>query len=134
MKNGRIIIPKVMQPEILQTIHYGHQGMEKCKLRAKSCVFWNNINQDIDKIVQGWVICQGQQKAQCAESLKPHEISVRPWQIVATDFFQFGRSQYMLVVDYHSKYPLVRKLKDFSCQEIINLTKQIFGEQGIPDD
>ena len=37
----------------------------------------------------------------------------------------------MLVVDYYSKYPLVRKLKDFSSQEIINLTKQIFGEQGI---
>ena len=39
----------------------------------------------------------------------------------------------MLVVDYYSKYPLVRKLKDFSSQEIINLTKQIFGELGIPE-
>ena len=39
----------------------------------------------------------------------------------------------MLVVDYYSKYPLVRKLKDFSSQEIINLTKQIFGKQGIPE-
>ena len=39
----------------------------------------------------------------------------------------------MLVVDYYSKYPLVRKLKNFSSQEIINLTKQIFGEQGIPE-
>ena len=29
MKSGRIIIPKVMQPEILQKIHYDHQGMEK---------------------------------------------------------------------------------------------------------
>ena len=28
MKSGRIIIPKMMQPEILQKIHYGHQGME----------------------------------------------------------------------------------------------------------
>ena len=63
MKSGRTIIPKVMQPEILQKIHYGHQGMEKCKLGAKSCVFWNNINQDIDKIVQGCIICQEQQKA-----------------------------------------------------------------------
>ena len=57
---------------------------------------------------------------------------MRPWQIVITDLFQFGRSHYMLVVDYYSKYPLVRKLKDFSSQEIINLSKQIFGEQGIP--
>ena len=77
MKSGRIIIPKVMQPEILQKIHYGHQGMGKCKLQAKSCVFWNNINQDMDKIVQGCVYCQEQQKTQCAKSLKPHEISVR---------------------------------------------------------
>ena len=78
MKSGRIIISMVMQPELLQKIHYGHQGMEKCKLRAKSCVLWRNIDQDINKIVQGCVICQEQQKAQCAESLKPHEISVRP--------------------------------------------------------
>ena len=47
MKSGRIIIPKAMQPEILQKIHYGHQGMEKCKLRAKSCVFLSDINQDM---------------------------------------------------------------------------------------
>ena len=105
-----------MQPEILQKIHYGRQGLEKCKFPAKSCVFWNNIDQDIDKIVQGCVTCQEQQKAQCVESLKPHEISVRPWQIVATDLFQFGRSYYMLVVDYYSKYPQVGKLKDFSSQ------------------
>ena len=117
----------------MQKIHYGHQGMEKCKLRAKSSVFCNNINQNIDKFVQGCVICQEKQKAQCAESLKPHEISVRPWQIVITDLVQFGRSHYMLVGDYYSKYPLVRKLKDFSSQEIINFPKQIFGEQGIPE-
>ena len=58
---------------------------------------------------------------------------MKPWQIAVTDLFQVGRSHYMLVVDYYSKYPLVRKLKDFSSQEIINLTKQIFGEQRIPE-
>ena len=83
MKTDKIIIPKVMQPEILQKIHYGHQGMKKCK----SGVFFSNINQDINEIVQGCVICQEQQKVQCAESLKPHEISVRPRQIVASDLF-----------------------------------------------
>ena len=71
--------------------------------------------------------------SQCAEPLKPHEISLRPWQILATDLFQLGRSHYMLVVDDYSKYPLVRKLKDFNSLEIINLPMQIFGEQGIPE-
>ena len=63
----------------------------------------------------------------------PHTIPVRPWQIVATDLFQVNGSHNMLVVVYYSKYPLVKKLKEFSRQEIINLTKQIFGEQGIPE-
>ena len=78
-------------------------------------------------------ICQEQQKEQCTESLTKYEIPVRLWQIVVTDLFQVNGSQYILVVDYYSKYPLVKKLKEFSSQEMINLTKQIFGEQGIPE-
>ena len=73
-------------------------------------------------------IFQEQPKAQCAKSLTPHEIPVSPWQIVATDLFQVNGSQYMLVVDYYVKW---KKFKEFSSLGIINLTKQIFGEQGI---
>lgn len=133
MKSNRIIIPKVMQQEILQKIHYGHQGMEKCKLRAKSCVFWHNINKDIDSITQQCTICQQHQKAQSAEPLMPHEIPVRPWQVVATDLFHSEGHNYLLMVDYYSKFPFVRKLKEFSSQEVVKLIKQIFGEQGIPE-
>lgn len=63
----------------------------------------------------------------------PHEIPVRPWQIVATDLFHIEGHKYLLIVDYYSKFPFVRKLKEFSSQEVIKLTKQIFGEQGIPE-
>ena len=67
-----------MQPEISLKIHYVHQGIKKCKLRAKSCVFWSNINQDIDRAVQSCDNCQEQPKTQCEESLTPHEVPVRP--------------------------------------------------------
>uniref|UniRef100_A0A0L8FP40 Uncharacterized protein n=1 Tax=Octopus bimaculoides TaxID=37653 RepID=A0A0L8FP40_OCTBM len=40
MAGSRIIIPKSMQKEILDKIHQGHLGMKKCKLRAKSVVYW----------------------------------------------------------------------------------------------
>ena len=39
MKSGRIIIPKVMQPEILQKIHYGYQGMENVSYVPKAAFF-----------------------------------------------------------------------------------------------
>ena len=35
LKGTRIIIPKSLQPEVLEQLHYAHQGAEKCKLRAK---------------------------------------------------------------------------------------------------
>ena len=121
-----------MQTETLEKIHYGHQVSDKCKLRAKTCVFWNGINSDIGKIVQQCAICQELQKSQSAESLMLHEIPVRPWQIVATDIFNLNRHNYLLIVDYYSKYPFIHKLREFSSKEVINIIKQIFTEQGVP--
>ena len=37
---NRIIVPKEMRPEMLQYVHEGHQGKERCLLRARNAVFW----------------------------------------------------------------------------------------------
>ena len=37
---NRIIVPKEMRPEMLQYIHKGHQGKERCLLWARNTVFW----------------------------------------------------------------------------------------------
>lgn len=39
LKGDCIIIPTSMQQDILKKLHDAHQGIEKTKLRAKSCVF-----------------------------------------------------------------------------------------------
>ena len=36
---NRIIVPKEMRSEMLQYIHKGHQGRERCHLRARNTVF-----------------------------------------------------------------------------------------------
>ena len=53
LKGTNIIIPKSLQPDVLQKLHYAHQGAEKCKLRAKGSVIWASINADIENIVKG---------------------------------------------------------------------------------
>ena len=35
----RIVIPKPLQKEVLQKIHKGHQGIQRCRLRAKQAVW-----------------------------------------------------------------------------------------------
>ena len=39
MKSAKIMIPPSLRPAIREQIHYGHQGIEKCHLRAKASVF-----------------------------------------------------------------------------------------------
>ena len=39
MKGCRIVIPSELQSNILQQLHYGHQGIEKNKITGKRCSF-----------------------------------------------------------------------------------------------
>jgi len=62
LKSTPIFIPKSLQPDVLQQLHYAHQGAEKCKLRAKGSVFWADINKDIDEMVKSCPPCHRHQK------------------------------------------------------------------------
>ena len=44
---NRIIVPREMRPEMLQYIQKGHQGKERCLLRARNTVSWPRMTYDI---------------------------------------------------------------------------------------
>lgn len=133
-KGQRIIIPSTIQDEILEKLHAAHQGAEKTKLRARTSVYWRNLNNDIDKITQSCPICQQHQASNAKQPLIPTEVPPRPWHTVGTDLFHLHDYEYLLIADYYSKYPFVRKIPkgQSNSRTVINMMKQIFSEQGIP--
>ena len=58
------------------------------------------------------------------------EIPIHPWAKVATDIFYFGGDLHLLIVDYTSRFPVVRKLKSTTVQHITDQMKLIFSEYG----
>ncbi|XP_048582171.1 uncharacterized protein K02A2.6-like isoform X2 [Nematostella vectensis] len=126
-------IARMMQPDVLQQLHYAHQGAEKCKLRAKGSVFWANINADIDNMVKSCAPCQHNQSMNTKEPLMPHDVPPRPWHTLASDLFSWNGSPYLLLSDYYSKFPIVRKLTNIQSSTVIAHLKGIFEEHGIPD-
>ena len=110
MKGSRIIIPKSMQPEILTKLHTSHLGTEKTKLRAKTSVFWRNINRDIEDMTKSCMSCQLYKPKQVKEPLKQPEVPPRPWHTVGTDIFYLDGDEYLLIADYYSKFPFVQKI------------------------
>ena len=133
LKGNRVVIPKTLQQRILTQLHYGHQGIEKTRLRARDSVFWENINKDIETLVKSCPICQEHQPAQQHETLHPHEVPTGPWEVIGADLFQLQGNEYLLIADYYSKFFVLRKFgSDTSSNTIIKAMKQVFSEQGVP--
>ena len=63
----------------------------------------------------------------------PHDVPPRPWHTLASDLFSWNGSQYLLLADYYSKFPIVRKLTNIQSSTVIAHLKGIFEEHGIPD-
>ena len=78
LKGTRILIPNSLQADVLQQLHYAHQGAEKYKLCAKGSVFWININHDIEEMVKSCAPCQHNQHMNVKEPLMPHDIPQKP--------------------------------------------------------
>ena len=46
-KVARLLIPSTLRRKVLEQIHDGHLGIEKCMLKARDFVFWPGISNDI---------------------------------------------------------------------------------------
>ena len=44
MNGSHIVVPEALCKEYLQCLHLGHLGISKCHARAKTTVFWPNID------------------------------------------------------------------------------------------
>ena len=106
---SHIVVPAALQKEALVKIHQGHQGVQRCYLRAMNSVWWPKISREIKVIVSKCQVCV----EHCATHPEPmiaSSLPDHPWQKIASDLFILD---YLLVVDYFSRYPeIVNSLHD----------------------
>ena len=129
-KGDRIVIPKMLQHDMLLKIHEGHLGVEKCRARARMAIFWPGINKDIEKTVENCNICQKYRNANPKEPLISSAVPKLPWQIIASDLFVFEGRDYVLVVDYYSNFPEIECLPDTRSETVIMKIKAILARHG----
>ena len=132
LKGTRLYIPVSMRLDILNKIHEGHQGINKCRERAKQSVFWIGLSKQIEDLVNNCRKCAKFRSDQ-AEPLITSDFPNRPWQTVGTDLFDYKGNQYLLLVDYFSRYIEIAKLTSTTSAAIVNHMKSIFARHGIPD-
>ena len=60
------------------------------------------------------------------EPMQTREIPVLPWQIVASDVLEHKNQNYLVVIDYYSKYIEVIRLNGKTSGDIIGCLNEIF--------
>ena len=133
-KDNRLIIPLSTRKDMLQLIHESHQGIEKCKNRARSVIYWPGMNNDIITVVSNCTVCATFRSQNQKEPMIPHEIPELPWQKVASDLCEYQGETYLVIVDYFSKYIEVSLLPNKTAKTVITHTKSIFARHGIPQE
>ena len=97
LKGTYIGIPHKKHQAMLNLIHEGHLGLNKCKLRAKDTVYWPGLNEQLEKLVFNCKLCLKYLFAKCKQKSSQslgQEIPVHSWTKLATDIFHFESSSY----------------------------------------
>ena len=132
MRGSRVVIPSALRLEMLDRIHTGHQGISKCRERAKQSLWWPGLSRQLEELVKNCSTCR-KCLNQRREPLIPTALPELPWQRVGTDLFEFRGHSYLLVVDYYSRFIEIARLDRTTSEEIILQTKKIFARYGIPE-
>ena len=128
---NRIIVPKEMRPEMLQYVYKGHQGKERCLLRARNTVFWPKMTYDIQQLIEKCIMYQEHGKSQPIIGTT-QELPPFPWHTLVTDMFYWKRMDFLIVADVFSKYFLVRKLANSTSAAVCAELSMIVTELGLP--
>ena len=131
VKDDRIIIPTELRHDILTKLHGSHLGITKCRNRAQSTVWWPGLSSEIAEMVNRCYECQ-KTRPTPVEPLQPTEFPSYPWERIASDLFELEGHTYLLVVDYYSRWPEIRKLNGLTSEHVIGALKGIFAVHGIP--
>ena len=52
--------------------------------------------------------------------------------MMGADIFQLNNKNYLCIVDYHIKFPVVKKIEGLSADSLISALKVVFAEYSIP--
>lgn len=111
---------------MLNKIHESHLGIVKCKARARDILYWPGMNTEIEEMVSQCAVCSKHQSSNQKELLISHPLPGRPWEKIGTDLFHYNGSEFLLCVDYFSKYPEIYKLTEMTSRGVINSMKSVF--------
>ena len=131
-KGHRLIMPESEREDTLKILHEGHYSRSKMLLRAKDSVYWPGITKDIETTAEKCHASAMNARSQQKETLKPLPVPEVAWNSPTTDIFHVNNKNFILIVDYYSRFPVVHQIHSMTSRVLVRLFTDIFSEFGFP--
>ena len=97
-KVDKLIVPEMLQTQMLEKIHETHLGIVRCKSRARRVLLWPGMSAQIEEIVAVCRVCEEHSRANPREPLVPMEFPDLPWAL-----FELNNHHNLTMADCFSK-------------------------------
>ncbi|XP_064462310.1 uncharacterized protein K02A2.6-like [Ornithodoros turicata] len=132
LRGGRLVIPQAMRHEVLASLHAGHQGVTRCRARAREAAWWSGISEHLQDFIKRCPTCQMHRRPGTEPRMQT-PLPERPWTVVGMELFYANRQNYLVFVDYFSKFFETSHLKTTTAADIIAELRPMFARFGIPE-
>ena len=126
-----LVVPASLRPDMLQVIHEGHLGRDKCKTRARVSLYWPLMGVDMEEVVGRCAVCQKYRDAN--QKGATHSVPALRWQQVALDIMTHKGKDYLVAVDYLSTFHGIALLERKTAACVSMHLKSMFARHGIAD-
>ena len=123
----RIVVPHSMRAEVLQKVHQGHQGIQRCHLRISSAVWWPRNFRDIEN----YMSCLSTDYYTLHRTTFIDKASQPSMGESSSGLVPLKWKSYLVVVDYFSRYVEVQSLRSTTSASVVTALKAIFACHGI---
>ena len=130
---GRVVIPRALRHQTLQSLHQAHQGESSMNLRTQEAVWWPNITSDISTTRAKCLECHKNAPTQLPLPPVQPPSPQFPFQMISSDYFFSDGHNYLVVVDRYSNWPLIKKCRSDTAEELVTALREVFCTYGVPE-
>lgn len=130
--NDRLIVPSSLRKHVLTIIHETHLGVAKTVKKMKQNFYWPGMVSDVTNMSSACLICQKFAKSKTKAPLNSHDIPNKPFMKIGIDIADYRGTNYLVIVDYFSRWIEAIKITSKSSTTIIHKLKEVFSRFGIP--
>ena len=134
LRGIRVVIPSILQKDILCELHSNHPGIVRMKALARLHIWWPNIDSAIEVMVSNCTNCKLKSVNAPSSPVNPWIWPTKPWSRIHIDYAgPFLGEMFLVVVDAHSKWPEVVRVSSATTETTINALRFLFSSHGIPE-